>query len=333
MLPDVPYMRHRPGREPVGATGEAAVGYNRSVILDFHCHITTPGTRLPNQDGPYYRMLVPPTAASHLIGQMTQEAVDVLAERWRTPQALKAYRNAGPVIFTEMARRMASTDASMLLAEMAETGVGQSVVVAIDPYVPTDEVLKACAHLGGVLIPFGSVDPGRADYLDQFAHLLTLPIAGIKFHSDLQELSIGSGKLHAMMRVLAESSRADLPVYLHTGNFPIYRPQDAPWEKALPRLLADFPTLTFVCGHAGWDAPRAALRAALGHPNLMLETSWQPPHLIRRLCDKLGPERLLFGSDFPLFSQRRALRNVRQALNDAEFALVTHDNAHRLLKL
>jgi predicted TIM-barrel fold metal-dependent hydrolase len=135
------------------------------------------------------------------------------------------------------------------------------------------------------------------------------------------------------MTRLTASARSHLPVYLHTGNFPIYRPQDNPWEKSLPRLLSEFPQITFICGHAGWDAPRAALRAALAAPNLFLETSWQPPYLIRRLCDKLGPERLLFGSDYPLFSQRRALRNVRLALKDDEFQKVAGDNAHRLLRL
>jgi predicted TIM-barrel fold metal-dependent hydrolase len=227
---------------------------------------------------------------------------------------------------------MASADTNALLATMAEVGVQQSVVVAMDPWVPTDDILQACALLGGVLIPFGSVDPWTDDYAARFAHLLTRPVRGIKFHSDLQRLPLDSPRLWTMLEILARSDRPHLPVYLHTGNFPIYRPLDSPWEKALPRLLAAFPTLTFICGHAGWDAPRAALKAALGHPNLSLETSWQPPHLIRRLCDKVGPERLLFGSDFPLFSQRRALRNVRLALTDAELALVTCENAMRLLQ-
>ena len=303
------------------------------MILDFHCHISTPGSHLPPPEGDYYRMLTQPTPASHLLGQLTQEAMDAMAERLRTPGALRAYRQAGPLIYTEMSRRMMATDASTLLATMAEVGVGQSVVVAMDPWVPTEDVLKACAMLGGVLIPFGSVDPAIDDYLEQFTRLLARPIAGIKFHSDLQSLPLDSPRLWAMMEALARSDRSHLPVYLHTGNFPIYRPADSPWEKALPRLLDEFPTVTFVCGHAGWDGPRAALRAALGHPNLYLETSWQPPHLIRRLCDKLGPERLLFGSDFPLFSQRRALRNVRLALNETELSLVTHENARRLLRL
>lgn len=288
---------------------------------------------MPDPDGQYYRQLAPTSPATQLLGQWAQEAVDAMAERWRTPQALRAYRNAGPLIYTEMARRMIQTDERGIIAEMAENGVNQTVVVAIDPLIPTEEVLKACSHLEGVLIPFGSVDPHAPDYLDRFAHVLTLPIRGIKFHSDLQNLPLDSPLLYAILNQLAQSDRSNLPVYLHTGNFPIYRPQDSRWEDTLPRLLSEFPTLTFVCGHCGWDAPRAALRAALKAPNLMLETSWQPPHLIRRLCDKIGPERMLFGSDYPLFSQRRALRNVRLALNEAEFALVAGENAMRLLAI
>jgi len=303
------------------------------VILDFHCHITTPGSRLPRAEGNLYRELVPPTPAGRVVGQWTQEAVDSLGERLRTPQALRTYRRFGPLIYTEMSRRLAESNAGALLSEMAETGVTRAVVVALDPFVPTDDVLEACRHLPGLLLPFGSCDPHTPDYEDRFAALLEKPIVGIKFHSDLQRLPLDSPRLFAMLRILAASPRAALPVYLHTGSFPIYQPSETPWPVALPRLLDAFPALTFVCGHAGWDAPRAALKAALAHPNLYLETSWQPPRLIRRLCDKLGPERLLFGSDFPLFSQRRALRNVRAALNAEEFALVTAGNARRLLRL
>jgi predicted TIM-barrel fold metal-dependent hydrolase len=301
------------------------------MVLDFHCHLSTTHSHLPPPEGDYYRRLTQPTPAAHLIGQITQEAWDAMAERLRTPGALRAYRQAGPLIYTEMSRRMGAADTNALLATMAEVGVQQSVVVAMDPWVPTADILEICALLGGVLIPFGSVDPWTDDYQERFTHLLTQPIRGIKFHSDLQRLPLDSSRLGAMLEILASSDRSYLPVYLHTGNFPIYRPLDSPWEKALPKMLTAFPTLTFVCGHAGWDAPLAALKAALGHDNLLLETSWQPPHLIRRLCDKIGPERLLFGSDFPLFSQRRALRNVRLALTDAEFSFVTCKNAERLL--
>ena len=310
-----------------------SIGYDKQVIIDFHCHITTPRSRLPEAEGDYYRTLPALSSASTLLGPWTQEAMDLAAERLRTPAALKAYRTFGPLIYTEMSRRMVETPASALLAEMAANGVSQSVVVAIDSFVPTTEVLDACAHLPGLLLPFGSCDPHTSNYEENFAHLLTLPILGIKFHSDLQQLPLDSPKLFAMLHILAASDKPYLPVYLHTGSFPIYRPLETPWPAALLRLLAEFPTLTFVCGHAGWDAPGAALKAALSHPNLFLETSWQPPRLLRRLCDKLGPERLLLGSDYPLYSQKRALRNARTAFTETEFALIASENAKKLLRL
>ncbi len=303
------------------------------MIIDFHCHITTPGSRLPDAEGDYYRTLPALGSAGTLLGQWTQDAVDLAAERLRTPAALRAYRKFSPLIYTEMSRRMIEAPASVLLAEMAANGVSQSVVVAIDPFVPTKEVLDACAHLPGLLLPFGSCDPHMASYEENFVHLLTLPILGIKFHSDLQQVPLDSPRLFAMLRLLAASDKSYLPVYLHTGSFPIYRPLETPWPAAILRLLAQFPMLTFVCGHSGWDAPGAALKAALTHSNLYLETSWQPPRLLRRLCDKLGPERLLLGSDYPLFSQKRALRNARAAFTEAEFVLIASENAKRLLRI
>lgn len=302
------------------------------MVIDFHCHITTPGSRMPDPDGHYYRPIVPISPATNLLGTWAHDAVDTIAERWRTAQALKTYRSLGPFIYTEMSRRMTVTDASTLLGEMAANGINQAVVVAIDPLVPTMEILQACSRLHGVLFPFGSVDPHTTDYLDRFDAVLDMPIAGLKFHSDLQNLPIDSPRMAALMERLSRSEHVDVPVYLHTGNFPIYRPLDSPWERALPQLVRSFPEIKFICGHSGWDNPKAALKAALACPNLYLETSWQPPQLIRRLCDKLGPERLIFGSDFPLYSQARALKNVKIALTPEEFDLVTYHNAHNLLR-
>ena len=288
---------------------------------------------MPEAEGNYYRTLPVPSPAGTLLGQWTQEAVDLAAERLRTPAALKAYRQFGPLIYTEMSRRLIEVPAPALLAEMAANGVTQSVVVAIDPFVPTEEVLEACARLPGLLLPFGSCDPHNPVYQENFTRLLTFPLAGLKFHSDLQQMPLDSPLLFAMLRILAASAKSHLPIYLHTGSFPIYRPLDTPWPSALDRLLSEFPALTFVCGHSGWDAPGAALQAALAYPNLYLETSWQPPRTLRRLCDKLGPERLLFGSYYPLYSQKRALKNARAAFAKAEFALIASGNAKRLLRL
>ena len=88
--------------------------------------------RLPAAEGNYYRTLAPALPATRMLGQWTREVVDAVAERLRTPEALRTYRRIGPLIYTEMSRRIIEADASTLLAEMSQTGVTQAVVVAID---------------------------------------------------------------------------------------------------------------------------------------------------------------------------------------------------------
>ena len=73
-----------------------------TVIIDFHCHITTPGSRMPAAEGDYYRSVPALGSAGSMLGQWTQEAVGAMAERLRTPAALSAYRKFGPLIYTEM---------------------------------------------------------------------------------------------------------------------------------------------------------------------------------------------------------------------------------------
>ena len=303
------------------------------MIVDFHCHLSVPGSFLPETDGQYYKTVLPVTQVGQILEHVTRDAVDMLSESWRTPAAIRTYRTVGPVIYTEMARRLMSADSGTLLSEMSQTGVTCSVVVAIDPYIPTAAIVDVCSQLGGLLLPFCSADTTAQDPCADLSKNLKHDIYGVKFHSDLQNIPIGCKLLDELLDVLSQSGKRFLPVYLHTGNFPIYRPSDIPWEQALPLLLERYPHLTFICGHSGWDAPKAAVRAALKHNNLYLETSWQRPRTIRRLCDILGPKRLLLGSDFPLYSQRRALKNAKSALSAAEFECVSYSNAAKLLRL
>jgi predicted TIM-barrel fold metal-dependent hydrolase len=236
-----------------------------------------------------------------------------------------------PVIYSEMSRRLTRMSAERLTLEMAENQVKQAVAVAMDPYVPTREVVAACEATKGILLPFGSVDPWARDWTERLDEALSLPIRGLKFHDQLQRVAYGEPRFMDIIARIADR-RPELPIYLHTGTFPIYKPMEHDWPFGLNRLLTSFPTLRFVCGHCGWNRPSAALRAARRHANLFLETSWQPPQVLRRLCDALGPERLLLGSDYPLFSMRRAIRNCRTALTPAEFRSVSEENAHRLLE-
>ncbi len=120
-----------------------------------------------------------------------------------------------------------------------------------------------------------------------------LGFVALKFHTAGHAVSPTS----PLGRVPFElASALGVPLMIHTGYQIPY---------ALPSLVAvrarEFPDLSLVLCHAGM-APYAqeALDLALTRPNVYLEPSWLPVYALRQAVQKLGPERILFGSDIIL---------------------------------
>ena len=301
-------------------------------MIDFHCHITTPGSRLPEQEGEHYKTLKPLTGSGSWMDVLWAESIETVAENYRNDAALRNMRLMSPVIYSEMVRRLLLSDARRLTQEMARNQVRQAVVVAIDPIIPTDEVVAACESTKGILLPFGSVDPWADDWRAKLRRTLALPIAGFKFHSSLQRLTFGDRRSYEILEELRQAEFR-MPIFLHTGDYPIYAEleNELDWVNELRAMVAAFPTLIFVCGHSGYNRPGAVCQIARNAKNLYLETSWQPPSVLRRLCRMIGPERLVLGSDYPLSSQKRAIRNCRVAFSAREFEIVTEVTPRTLL--
>lgn len=94
------------------------------------------------------------------------------------------------------------------------------------------------------------------------------------------------------------------------------------WQPALRQLARRFPSIPFLCHHmagarAGEDAPYPVLGEILRSaevPNICIklsgfhyvsQTSWDYPHsdtqwIVRRLYEAFGPDRLCWGSDYPV---------------------------------
>jgi predicted TIM-barrel fold metal-dependent hydrolase len=126
------------------------------------------------------------------------------------------------------------------------------------------------------------------------------------------------------------------------------------------RLADEFPRLQFVLLHAGmladrsaagWAEWRAGLKALAARPNLAVKLSglgtfvracstalWRP--LVEETVALFGPDRCLFGSNFPiekLWTTYRQLVDVMReclaGLSPAERRAVLHDTAARLYRL
>jgi predicted TIM-barrel fold metal-dependent hydrolase len=136
--------------------------------------------------------------------------------------------------------------------------------------------------------------------------------------------------------------RFDLPVVKEVAaacgerGFPVYShvvPAPGATTEDFAALARSCPQTAFILGHMGfgpYDSTAIARAAVL--PNLYLETSLGNYLALHDALETLGPNKLVFGSEFPLGHPRAELENVR-LLSDSAHAAILGTNILRLLNL
>ncbi|WP_422752009.1 amidohydrolase family protein [Micromonospora sp. WMMD708] len=206
-------------------------------------------------------------------------------------------------------------------------------------------IARAAAEHADVLIPFGSVDPRTGPAaLDLAARLIEQEgVRGFKFHPTVQGFDPGDGT-YAPLWALIE--RAGLPAIFHTGQTGIGAGLPGGFGLRLglsnPMLLdpvaADFPDLQIVMAHPSVPWQDEALSVATHKPNTWIDLSgWSPkyfPAALVRHANTVLRHRVLFGTDYPLLTPDRWLRDVAATdLRPEVLPGILKDNAARLLGL
>lgn len=118
---------------------------------------------------------------------------------------------------------------------------------------------------------------------------------------------------------------------------PIFFHQGITKEASDPQaMFKAFPDVSFIIAHAGVQYYRAAIELAYVHKNVYINTSsWiVTVRKLRELCRRLGPQKLIFGTDVPVMAndQEDGLNKIRQLrLHPSEEALILGDNLHEIL--
>ncbi len=228
-----------------------------------------------------------------------------------------------------------------LLDEMDATRVGRALVLPIAFGLPFGDDLTerwseaiATSGAGGRLLAGASVHPRDPEWREKLgiyaargARAVKLHPAGQRFFPDAPEA----------LAVYEECARLELPVVFHGGRAgiePTYTHQFTlmrHYEGALRR----FPEVQFVLGHAGARDVADAIPLAQRYPNAWLGIHGQGVTRLDELIDRLGSERLLFGSDWPFYHLAATLAKVlivTQGRPEARHAIL-RGNAERLLGL
>lgn len=227
-------------------------------------------------------------------------------------------------------------DATGMMRAMDRCGIQRAAISSMlaigpDARAGNRETLEVVRRHPDRFVGYAVFNPHHHDNRADVERMLQEPgIVGIKIHPVTHEYPLGGPDYEAVWEL---ASRFDVPVLTHT---------EAGSAVSDPALIDDvatrWPNARIILGHAGvTDAGhRTAISLAREHSNLYLELcgSFITGVWIQRMVDAIGPERVLYGSDFPFIDLRYSLGRVLFAgLPPADLDLVLGGNARCLLKL
>jgi predicted TIM-barrel fold metal-dependent hydrolase len=212
------------------------------------------------------------------------------------------------------------------------------------PPLSSAEIAAGAARHNDVLIPFGSVDPNRADAVDLARRLIEdSGVRGFKFHPTAQRFDPSDERHYPLYAAL---EAAGVVALFHTGQTGIGAGMKGGRGLRLglsnPMLLdavaADFGDLPIIMAHPSVPWQDEAISVATHKHNTWIDLSgWSPkyfPDQLVRAANSFLKSRILFGSDFPLLTPDRWMHDVEQTALKAEVMPgILKDNAVRLLGL
>ena len=211
--------------------------------------------------------------------------------------------------------------------------------------IPNEEIAAAARDNPDILIAFASIDPhkGRMGAREARRLIEEHGVKGFKFHPTVQGFHPYDRMAWPIYEVIDEFK---LPAIFHSGHSGIGSGMRCGGglrlEYSNPMHLDDvaiaFPDMQIVIAHPSWPWQDEALSVAMHKPNVWLDLSgWSPryfPPQLVQYANTLLKDRVLFGSDFPLITPERWMKDFEQAGFRPEVREpILKTNAMRLLGL
>ena len=275
------------------------------VAIDVHVHAMT----FESKDGNTFNQ----SASKYFGADMTGRGAEVLGDYYRE-------RKMAAVIF--------SVDEQLSGA----------------PFLGNDAVAAVAAKAPDVLIPFASINPHRPDAVAEARRVIAEgAICGFKFHPPLQEFFANDKLTYPLYEVIEASG---LPALFHTGHSGIgtrVRGGGGVRQKygnpiCIDDVAVDFPDMPIIMAHPSFPWQDEAISVCLHKPQVYIDLSgWSPKYfspLLIQYANSLLKDKMLFGSDFPVITPDRWLKDFEAiGIKDEVRPMILKDNAVRLLGL
>ena len=221
---------------------------------------------------------------------------------------------------------------STLRSRGAMAGITKYVIlpVAVNParVRNINEFILQQTALYDDFIGFGAVHAGMEDIAEETRYIMERGLRGVKIHPDTQQFSIDDPRLFPMYEAIS----GRIPVLLHMGD----HRYDYSHPARLRHVLELFPKLDVVAAHFGGYSMYETAFELLHDKNCVFDVSssmmFMPEGEAEKYIRAYGAERMLFGTDFPLWNPvEETKRFLQLKLTDSEFEQIGSKTALRIL--
>lgn len=263
-----------------------AACYNARVIIDFHTHIVPPSViqrrdRLVHED--------------HCLGSLYSD-----------PKAAMA-------------------TAEDLIESMDRDGIDMSVATNMGWSSPelcretNDYIMESVAKYPKRIIGFCTVHPVWEDASAEIERCAKGGLLGIgELMPHMQGFDIGDKE--SMLPVIEAARNHNMIVMTHSSEpvGHVYPGKGDVFPEKLYRFITNFPDVQIVCAHWGGGLPFYALMPEVGRAfeNVYFDTAASPflykYDIFSRVAEITGTDKILFGSDYPLITQKRVVTGMEK---------------------
>ena len=210
---------------------------------------------------------------------------------------------------------------------------------------PNEEVARQANEHSDILIPFASIDPHKGLMGVREARMLIKDygVKGFKFHPSSQAFYPNDRLAYPLYEVIAEHK---LIALFHTGQTGVGSGMrrgggirlDYSNPTYLDQVAIDFPDMSIIMAHPSFPWQEEALSICQHKPNVYIDLSgWSPKYfaaILVRYANTLIKDKVLFGSDFPVITPDRWLKDFEAIEIRPEVRpLILKENAAKLLRL
>jgi len=233
----------------------------------------------------------------------------------------------------------------LYLNQLKEVGIVQGIVVPggmldvrkmtdyitgrAEPENPVPDnpyVQAACSDHNGVLTGMVCINPHEPDAVDILEKSFQAGFRGLKLSPMSHRFSFAS---KAVAKLIDRCNNLAFPVYSHV----VYSPGAS--TAKFVSLAKQFSKTNFILGHMGFGpADQEALEAAEKLDNFFLETSSGSFLHIKEAVRRAGPDKIIFGSEFPLSHPKVELEKILILnLPESDMEKIVYSNIQVLLGL